>query len=388
MNGSEEGTPRRARATYGARTKRGRRLLASSKASEEASDLEDAGPKHALEDSDDYSNRRLRSSKRARRRSESEGRSEPKETLEHGAALSPSVGRFTTPPPPPLSQEIAQAFETASPGTLREVDESIIDHQSQNTEELSGRDEGQRPSSFVESSPTDLRRRGVAAKMRAKNLFSRTPSLSGEQIAADEAVSASGSGRATPPVQLANGVEMERPVGFHQAHTSPARRSLVQEATRPRTPPSSPGRARLRESQMGHSPSKAALASPGGRSKVTYSSGLRTFLESRSTLAAEEAVPSTSEPIADSQAAVTAQEKQTQRESYSDLRKRWVIEDEAIGSASSATASTLVSEAAQLYLALHSNTDSLCAWDFTPPPSRYLSVPLLLCDQRARRGDS
>jgi hypothetical protein len=197
--------------------------------------------------------------------------------------------------------------------------------------------------------------------MRAKNLFSRTPSLSGEQTAAEEADLASCGRRATPPAhRLANGVEVERSIAFNQANTSPTRRCLVQEATRPRTPPSSPGRVHLREAQMGHSPSKAALASPSGRSKVTYSSGLRTFLESRPTLAAEEAVPSTSEPITDSPAAETAQEKQTQRESYSDLRKRWVIEDEAIGSASSATTSTLVSEAARLYLLFHSTTDFLC----------------------------
>lgn len=372
MDGSEEGTPRRARATYGARTKRGRRPPASSKASEEGSDLEEAAPKHTRNESDGSPHRRLRSSKRARRRSESEGRSEPRKTLDHEAALSPSAIRFTTPPPPPLSQEIAQAFETASPGTLREVHEGSIDDQSQ---ELTGKDEGQFSSHLVESSPTDLRRRGVAAKMRAKNLFSRTQSLSEEELSTSDALLASGSHRATPPAQRpAHDMEMVRRTGIDDANTSPARKSLVSDPRRPQTPPSGSGQAHYRDGQTVQSPSKAALASPSGRSKVTYSSGLRTYLESKPTLAAEEALPSTSEPITDSQSSETSQDKQAQRESYSDLRKRWVIE-EAMGSSSSPTALTLVSEAAWLYLPLRSRVDNVCAYISAPPPPRYLYGP-------------
>ncbi|PWN23108.1 hypothetical protein BCV69DRAFT_297061 [Microstroma glucosiphilum] len=341
MTGSEEGTPRRARATYGARTKRPRRLRASSKGSEEASDLEESGAKQTRNDSDSSPQRRLRSSKKVRHLTASGESGKAREILEHGAALSPSANRFTTPPPPPLSQEIAQAFETASPGSLREVREATADGQDGPRDELLGMGEVQSYSSLMESSPTDLRRRGVAAKMRAKNLFSRTPSLA-EEVTAVEETQSDGSGqRATPPPQgPAYGTEMGRPDAFDQPKTSPARRSLAPEAARPRTPPS--GSLQARDRQMGQSPSKATLASPGGRSKVTYSSGLRTFLENKSTPLAEEGVSGIPEPVTAAQTDDTKESPQSQRESYSDLRKRWVIEDEAIGGAGSPTALTLI----------------------------------------------
>lgn len=164
----------------------------------------------------------------------------------------------------------------------------------------------------------------------------------------------SGGRQVTPSAQIpAHGIEVNSPFAVEQADTSPARKSLI-DATRPQTPPSTFVQARSRDAQMGQSPSKAALASPSGRSKVTYSSGLRTFLESKPTLATEDAVPATSEPVATVREDDIVQEKQTQRESYSDLRKRWVIE-EAAGSASSPIASTLVSEAAWLCVSLCSN---------------------------------